>query len=295
MSEIVRKHLTLHLRMSLHQLGRTNTGIAIAALIWGFLEMTTLLVVASIAVPYGLRGDADLVVISYDDTIWLIGIFLTVGLPAFMGYLLQEERSGFLALLISQTITFPPVFWIFVQLNLEPLVVPILALVVFFLGALAVLGGSLLRDRTFPFWRVGLDWRFLAVALLLDTIAIFWPITAPFPRGYTQGSFHSFNWVVPVRLGDLAFPIMAVLVGVSLFLVLLGLRRPASTSFATLPILIGSVIVSICGVISYRFTLFAGYPGLSWLVLVSLAAPAIGLLGIITVKKIRLPSVQEYL
>jgi hypothetical protein len=232
---------------------------------------------------------------------------LTVGLAALMGYLLHDERTGLRAFLFSQVVAlgsipwtffrFPPVYlsgWYSVSKSainplLEAQVVAGLAILIFLLGSLSVLGGVLLRDRTVPEWSVRLDWRFLAAGLLADAIAVLWPITPPYPQGYTPGSVN-YTWVVPARLGDLADPVMAALLGFGLVLVLAGFRRGTSSSFATLPVVIGSIMVGGLGLIAHGFTNLILMTG--WLLVFSLSVPTITIIGLLSSKK-TWPSASE--
>jgi hypothetical protein len=311
-------HLT---KLSLHQLGRTRTGVVIAGLVFAVLETSILVVAAYMTSPASIvfvpnTGHPSLTD-DYIGAIWSIALLLTIGLAAFSGYLLQEERTGILVLLFSQAIAFALALWTFLQFPLangtgtfgESLFVAGLAIVVFLLGSLAVFGGMFLRDRGVPDWRVRLDWRLLVAGLLTDAIAVLWPITPPYAQGYVQGSVN-FSWAVPLRLGDLAYPVIAVLAALGLFLVLLGFRRGVSTSFATLPIVIGSVVVGGSGVVAHGFTSSVSdyfekpasfgnalaiahvqaFSTLGWLVVFSLAVPTITILGVMYSGKIRQPS-----
>jgi len=312
-------------RLSIHQLGRTKTGIASATVIWGLLEASILLAAAYLTSPVSITfipGDSTFTD-SYIGAIWSITLVLTIGLAALMGYLLQEEKTGFLALLSAQTIAFPlftETLFQFPPANADissgtlsfaaPFVAGF-AIEVFFLGSLAVLGGVLLRDRADPAWRVRLDWRFLAAGLLAEAIAVFWPLTPPYPQGYVVGGFN-YDWVVPLRMDGLAYPIVAALLGLSLFLALLGLRRSTSTAFATLPLLIGSTIMAACAYVVHGFTsvVYNNFGGpssgttpfyssqapaffiMGWLLIFSLAVPSIVALGAVYSKKIRTSSLE---
>jgi hypothetical protein len=307
-------------KLSFHQLGRTKTGTAGAGLIWGLLEASVLMVAAYLTstVSVTVIPNDSTFTDSYIGAIWSVTVLFIAGLAALMGYLLQEEQAGFSAFLFSQAIAFALFIGILslfplpknAEIYFAALFVFGLAILVFFLGLLAILGGALLREQTreqtVSEWRIRLDWRFLAAGLLMDAVAVFWPLTPPYPQGYVAGGF-SYNWVVPLRMDGLADLIMAALIGLGLFLTLLGLRRSVSTAFATLPLLVGSTIVAACGYVVHGFTSliynnFSG-PGYNtipsyssqaqaffifgWLLILSLAVPAIISLGAIYSKKIR--------
>src|SRR2546427_1907181 len=222
-------------------------GRAAMILLWGVLETVVLSIAAyqsSLATfPPNTFVDPSY---RYTQAVASTAMWLMIGLAVLLGYLVADVGRGVIAYVASELIAFPLTSLVLLLLPVRspmdtlelvgsiavfapsiltrtprgPVYVIGFGILVTLVGVVGAIIGTFLRERRDPEGTSSSNWLFMVVALLLDSIAVFLPISVP--------QFNPFFF--PLNFGVWALPVMAGLISAGLVFAIVGLRwRPTGS------------------------------------------------------------------